>query len=435
MNYDNGISDDDDLEMDENGSDGVEIVDFVEEPHKEDNSAAKIAVHSKDVFCLALSPDGHWLASGSEDETAAVWDLRHGMTSPLLHRTISSHSDSVHLLAWNVSANILASADMAGRIICTKVTGDEATQTASLTIDDCFVQPSQRDDCNEENEEGQGSDPEQIGWLFWHSTVDGILFAGCNDGSLWMWLVVQRECQSVFAVHQSKVFTTNSSSPCSAALLLSDAKFLLAAYENSVARIWDLKEANPVEISLPGPSSGAIDANFGANLAAIGCKNGFTALINTTQKNARHLHTFQTKGRTDDDGSTDESVEFVRFAPDGLNWLAVGTSAGYLTIFDWEKCSSRHECEHDGESVVSCAWLFGTDRSVSLISACIDGAIRIWDAKSGEPLALLLGAEEEIYYLCVAKDGDGRIFLFSACANGTVRIFRLTDNELTRAES
>uniref|UniRef100_A0A914HGX6 Uncharacterized protein n=1 Tax=Globodera rostochiensis TaxID=31243 RepID=A0A914HGX6_GLORO len=301
-------------------------------------------------------------------------------------------------------------ADMAGRIICTPV-AVSASESSSLFIDDCLVGSSQRNSAEENEEESS----EQI------------------YGSFWMWLIVQSEHQSVLTVHQSKIFTTNSSAPCCAALLLSDAKFLLAAYENSVARIWDLKEANSVEISLPGQCSGTVDANFGANLAAIGCQNGLTALISIAQ-NSRLLHIFQINS-SEQSGPSDESIEVVRFAPDGLTWLAVGTAAGRLSIFDWEKRSSRYECEHDGDAVVGCVWLCDVGRSVSVMSACIDGGIRIWDAKSGEPLALMLGAGEEIYYLCMTKDGDGRVHLFSACANGSVRIFRLAESDLTLAES
>ncbi|KAI3422398.1 hypothetical protein GPALN_012916 [Globodera pallida] len=416
-----------DLEMLEDGaeSDG-EFGESVEELPKEDHSTAKIAAHSKDVFCLAVSPDGQWIASGSEDETAAIWDLRHGITSPVLHRRIAFHADSVHLLAVEYFRKY-SRADMAGRIICTPVSVN-ASESSSLFIDDCLVGSSQKNSAEENEEESS----EQICWIFWHSTADGILFSGCKDGSFWMWLIVRSEHQSVLNVHQSKIFTTNSSAPCCAALLLSDAKFLLAAYENSVARIWDLKEANSVEISLPGQCSGTVDANFGANLAAIGCQNGLTALISTAQ-NPRLLHTFQTN--SEQSVPSDESIEVVRFAPDGLTWLAVGTTAGRLSIFDWEKRSSRYECEHDGDAVVSCVWLCDAGRSVSVMSACIDGGIRIWDAKSGEPLALMHGAGEEIYYLCMTKDGDGRVHLFSACANGSVRIFQLAESDLTLAES
>src|SRR5262245_6379157 len=47
--------------------------------------------HSKAITCLAFSPDGRLLASGSKDETARVWDLRTLKTLAIL----PGHTDMV----------------------------------------------------------------------------------------------------------------------------------------------------------------------------------------------------------------------------------------------------------------------------------------------------------------------------------------------------
>ena len=49
-----------------------------------DDSAAKVRVagsrvlkgHTKAIWCVAISPDGRWLVTGSWDETARLWDLK-----------------------------------------------------------------------------------------------------------------------------------------------------------------------------------------------------------------------------------------------------------------------------------------------------------------------------------------------------------------------
>lgn len=46
--------------------------------------------------------------------------------------------------------------------------------------------------------------------------------------------------------------------------------------------------------------------------------------------------------------------------------------------------NARHSCEHD-ETVTNCIWRSAPDSRLFIFSACFDGAIRAWDAKSGEP--------------------------------------------------
>ena len=75
-------------------------------------------------------------------------------------------------------------------------------------------------------------------------------------------------------------------------------------------------------------------------------------------------------------------MEVVKFAPD-YPWVAAGTASGTLSIYDFESGSQRYVCYHDGMAVVRCLWMKMGDE-LCITSACIDGAIRIWDARSGD---------------------------------------------------
>jgi serine/threonine protein kinase len=62
--------------------------------------------HKQGVNALAFSPDGHWLASGSNDSTAKIWSVGNGD----LAQTLSGHKVAVNALAFSLDGRWLASA-------------------------------------------------------------------------------------------------------------------------------------------------------------------------------------------------------------------------------------------------------------------------------------------------------------------------------------
>jgi WD40 repeat protein len=66
---------------------------------------ATLTGHLDEIFCLALSPDGSLLASGSNDFTAKIWNYTNQTTAL---KTFSGHTDRVNAVCF-VSNQILAS--------------------------------------------------------------------------------------------------------------------------------------------------------------------------------------------------------------------------------------------------------------------------------------------------------------------------------------
>ena len=75
--------------------------------------------HAAIVHCLAYSPDGKRLASGSQDKMVKVWDAATGKE---LHN-LAGHSDAVHSVAFRSDGNLLASAGEDGRVILWEIAG------------------------------------------------------------------------------------------------------------------------------------------------------------------------------------------------------------------------------------------------------------------------------------------------------------------------
>lgn len=68
--------------------------------------------HTRDVYSVAFSPDGRWLASGSIDKTVRVWDL--ATRSP--RHTLVGHSGPVNSVVFSPDGNLLASGSHDGTI-------------------------------------------------------------------------------------------------------------------------------------------------------------------------------------------------------------------------------------------------------------------------------------------------------------------------------
>jgi WD40 repeat protein len=64
------------------------------------------------VRSAAWSPDGRFLASGSEDGAVRIWDAETGA----LLRTLAGHTDWVLSAAWSPDGRFLASASSDGTV-------------------------------------------------------------------------------------------------------------------------------------------------------------------------------------------------------------------------------------------------------------------------------------------------------------------------------
>jgi WD40 repeat protein len=73
-----------------------------------------LAGHSAGVNSVVFSPDGQWLASGSDDQTIIIWDVASGRPK---HAPLRGHTDIVTSLAFSPDGFMLASASNDNTII------------------------------------------------------------------------------------------------------------------------------------------------------------------------------------------------------------------------------------------------------------------------------------------------------------------------------
>jgi len=160
-----------------------------------------LSTHTDWVRFLAWSPDGAFLASGSDDGTVLLWNPRDGS---LLH-TLSAHTGSVLSLAWSPDGALLAS--------------------CSADFNVCLWNP------------GNGSllhtlqaHSDWVQSLAW--SPDGALLASCSDdGSVRLW-----NPQAGFLV---RILQAHTEDPAQFLAWSPDGALLASCSANSTIRLWD----------------------------------------------------------------------------------------------------------------------------------------------------------------------------------------------------
>jgi ribosome assembly protein SQT1 len=251
-------------------------------------------------------------------------------------------------------------------------------------------------------------------WSFWHFGSN-VLFAGCEDGSIYMWKVPSGDCKILTAV----------GSKCECATLLPDGKRLVAGYENGAVKLFDLKSGQVQHnLYVPTPRSCAvlcIDKCQNQEIVAAGNFRGRIHIFNT--KTGKMLHTLQCSpngGRPDDDedGNAD-SVESLAFCTNGnLDLLAAGTVSGHVALWDVASMTERMRLKQDA-GLTKLVW---DSKMPVFYTGGLDGVVRAIDARTCKVERLMGRHRSEVLDLSVSKDGTK---LVSASEDGSTFIFSL----------
>ncbi|CAG5933274.1 angio-associated migratory cell protein [Menidia menidia] len=363
----------------EDDNDGWETEDEMEAEEEQDHSELTFSKHAGSVFCVSLDPATNSLAvTGGEDDKAYVWRVSDGEV--LLECT--GHKDSVTCATFSHDSALVASGDMSGVIKVWRVETKE--EIWSFEVGD-------------------------LEWLEWHPCAP-VLLAGTNDGSVWMWKIPSGDCR------------TFQSPACQATngKVLPDGKRAVVGYEDGTVRVWDLKHGNAIHV-VKGQDGhqGALTClacNKDGSLVLTGSVDGCAKLINTVT--GKVVGTFSVEGgkakgqRDEEESNSVESVGFCNILP----LIAVAYLDGTLAIYDLSTQVLRHRCQHEA-GIVHLQW----EPSSSVVFTCsLDGALRLWDARSGNMVSEYQGHSAEILdfavnreaTLAVTASGDNRAKVF-----------------------
>ncbi|CAN9498194.1 unnamed protein product [Ophioblennius macclurei] len=360
---------------------GWETEDEMEADAGQDDSELTFSKHTGLVFCVSLDPVTNSLAvTGGEDDKAFVWRVSDG---EVLLQCLG-HKDSVTCAAFSHDSSMVATGDMSGLIKVWKVEAKE--EIWSFEVGD-------------------------LEWMEWHPCAP-VLLAGTSDGSVWMWKVPAGDAKTL----QSPGCQATSGK------ILPDGKRAVVGYEDGTVRVWDLKKGNAIHV-IKGQDGhqGALTClacNQDGSLVLTGSVDSRAKLINTsTGKVVGTFSVDRDKVKISSDDVAPNSVESVGFC-NILPLIAVGFLDGTLAIYDLATQALRHSCQHKA-GIAHLQW---EESSPVVSTGSLDGALRLWDARSGNMVSEYRGHAAEILDFTINREAS---FAITAAGDYNAKVFCL----------
>ena len=321
------------------------------------------------VLSVAVSPDGRYVAAGSNSGQVRVW-LVEGRVA---HLTIRGHTDRVGAIAFSPDGQTLATAGWDGTVRVWDVAsgatiwtvGDQNVPVTSLAM-----------------------------------SPNGKLISGSLNGAIHFW-----DMRTGTELHRLQTrggrILTVAWSP--------DGRVLASGGLDSVIRLWDAEQGTLLR-ELPG-HRGEITRLAFAPDAPLLASGSFDQAVKLWEVETGTC-------RTTLEGHTG-TVTNLAWVPDGRTL----TSASYdTTIRLWDRQSGqcRHILQGHRDAVTSVAFMPGRD---CLLSGSLDRTVRTWELMSGQNVRTMQGYALALFALTWSPDGR---FLLSGSSEATLTLWNVT---------
>ncbi|MHC1766308.1 MAG: WD40 repeat domain-containing serine/threonine protein kinase [Verrucomicrobiia bacterium] len=445
--------------------------------------------HSDGIICIAASPDGRRLATGSSDERVVVWDLERGsiervfqgnligtsslafspdsqtlfagcsdqnihvwqLGDPARSRVLAGHRGAVGPLAISPDGRWLASTGGDGTARLWSLGGTITTLDAAPAH--AFTTLLRPDDTREDATAPPG---------VWALAVspDELQAAAAVSNRLALFdlptgrILTSTVASNVFAAGRSE-FRSVTFSPDGRRLAVGDdmglVAFLDATHLQPLMTLTNLHAAMVPDIAYAlGGAVLVTSAGFGMGVMLTDVASGrLLTNFHAVEEGFYPLNPLAVSpdGKRVAMGSPDRAIRIrdvasgrvlatcphktrfpgcMAFSPDG-RWLAVADTDG--TFYLWDPSGQQPIRRRSGQAVGVTALAFAPDGTVA--SGATDHTIRLWHPDIDQEVAILTGHSGWVVHLAFAEHGHA---LVSSSMDGTMRIWRALSFEQVAAQ-
>ena len=325
-----------------------------------------LAGHERGVTCVAASSDGRSIVSGSEDKTVRVWDAKTGAAQ----RVLLGHEHGVFTVATSPDGKTIVSGSRDGTIrVWDLQTGAELN-----------ILPKQYD-------------------VVFSVAVspNGKTIVSCSrDRTVRIWDAQTGAALRVVPEHEDVVFSV-AVSP--------DGKNIVTGSRDGAVRVWDAQTGAALHILLGHEDFVSSVAVSPDGKTIVSGSRDRTVRVWDAQSGAA-LRALPGHG----------SVTSVAVSPDGTTIIS-GSADRTVQMWDAQTGTSLQPLSEHGHDVISVA--MSPDGKI-IVSGSHDKTVRVWDAKTGAARLTLPGHESGVTSLALSPDGKT---IVSGSDDQTVRVW------------
>lgn len=381
-------------------------------------------LHESPLTALAYSPDGRWLATGTQDGICRLW---HAGSDKPRRGFMGLDDNDINWITMSEDGSKYATAHEEGDVIVWDAnTGHTITKLANHPDSVTKVEFSADglrlltvcEDGQIRTFDAESGDPGQYAmrhsdWInFAVFSSDGrLVLTGSEDGTAQVWEAATGKPVSDPLEHYSDNNRYGKNAPASvdSGMFNQDGSRVLTIVDDSVW-VWNLTTGHQLHLPIEADGSIRTIALSPSDDRLMVASDGYSASAGSGSISFGVVEQFDTRTGSPI-GNTiihPEGINMAAYSPDGATIVTVGDD-GTTRIWDRENERLLDGIKHQSNPI----WAVFSRDGQRLVTVTIENQLRVWDAKTAEAISPLFSFENDFLWASISEDGT-----LVACVTG-----------------